>query len=172
MATETKDDSIILSPKYGVNPSIAHCICCGKSIGVALLGELKGDVEAPRDIYDGLCDECESVVKREGALIIETRDGESGNNPYRTGRYVGISKDCKERLFIEHPLSFMEHTLFEKLFGHIYEDEETTKKATEKKEAKEEKVEKKKPKTRKETKAKTSKATKKKTTNKNKEEVS
>lgn len=178
MATETKDDSITLSPKYGVNPSIAHCICCGKSIGVALLGELKGDVEAPRDIYDGLCDECESVVKREGALIIETRDGESGNNPYRTGRYVGISKDCKERLFIEHPLSFMEHTLFEKLFGHIYEDEETAKKATEKKRAKEEKeekaekVEKKKPKTKKETKVKTSKIVKKKTTNKNKEKVS
>lgn len=171
MTTEKKDDSITLSPKYGVNPSIAHCICCGKSIGVALLGKLKGDVEAPKDIYDGLCDACESVVKKEGALIIEARDGESGNNPYRTGRYVGISKDCKERLFIEHPLSFMEHTLFEKLFGDIYKNEETAKKAIEKKKTKEEKVEKKKPKTKKETKAKTSKVVKKKITNKNKEKV-
>lgn len=40
-------DSIKLSPKHGVNPSILHCICCGKDYGIAMLGKLKGDKEAP-----------------------------------------------------------------------------------------------------------------------------
>lgn len=35
--------SIKLSPKHGVNPSVTHCECCGKEIGVALFGRLKGD---------------------------------------------------------------------------------------------------------------------------------
>lgn len=32
-------------------------------------------------------------------MIIEVRDGESGNNPYRTGRIIGITKEAKERMF-------------------------------------------------------------------------
>lgn len=48
-------DSIKLSPKHGVNPSILHCICCGKDYGIAMLGKLKGDKEAPKDLYQGLC---------------------------------------------------------------------------------------------------------------------
>ena len=39
-------NSITLSPKHGVNPSVLCCICCGKDYGVAMLGKLKGDKEA------------------------------------------------------------------------------------------------------------------------------
>ena len=42
-----KEGSILLSPKHGANPSVARCICCGKDYGVALLGKLKNDEEAP-----------------------------------------------------------------------------------------------------------------------------
>lgn len=110
-------ESIKLSPKHGVNPSILHCECCGEEYGVALLGRLKGDEEAPRDIFQGLCNSCKSVIDNGGVMIIEVRDGEKGDNPYRTGRIVGVSKDFKEKNEIQDSINYMGHTLFEKLFG-------------------------------------------------------
>lgn len=110
-------NSIKLSPKHGVNPSILHCVCCGKDYGIAMLGKLKGDMEAPRDIYQGLCDQCQGVIDQGGCLFIEVVDGEKGTNPERTGRLIGVSNDFKERNKIDSPISYMEHTLFQQLFG-------------------------------------------------------
>ena len=111
--------SINLSSKYGLNPSVTHCECCGKEIGIALLGRLKGDVEAPRNIYMGLCDDCKKVIDQEGLIIIEVRDGETGKNPYRTGRLVGITKEAKERMFkdINSPICYMEESMFNQVFN-------------------------------------------------------
>lgn len=116
--------SIILSPKHGVNPSVCHCVCCGKEHSLALLGRLKGDVEAPKDIMQGLCDDCSKVIKQGGVMIIEVADGEgekNPKNPYRTGKLVGLSKDFKERNHIESPIMYMEHTQFQSLFGNVAE---------------------------------------------------
>ena len=111
--------SITLSPKHGVNPSVTHCECCGKEIGVALFGKLKGDKEAPKDVFMGLCDDCQKVIDDKGLMIIEVRDGETGMNPYRTGRIVGITKDAKERMFknINPPICYMEQSMFSPMFG-------------------------------------------------------
>lgn len=111
--------SIKISPKHGVNPSVLHCECCGKNYGVALLGKLKKDAEAPRNIYQGLCNDCQGVIDQGGAMLIEVKDGESGNNPYRTGRLVGVSKDFKERNHIDHPIMYMPQSLFSKVFGGV-----------------------------------------------------
>ncbi len=113
--------SIELSPKHGVNPSVTHCECCGKEIGIAMFGKLKDDKEAPRDVYMGLCDDCQKVVDSGGLLIIEVRDGESGTNPYRTGRIVGIKKEAKERLFkdLKSSMCYMENSMFSRLFENI-----------------------------------------------------
>lgn len=110
--------SIKVSPKHGVNPSILHCVCCGKEYGIAMLGKLKKDAEAPKDMYHGLCDRCQGVIDQGGCMFIEVKDGEKGDSPYRTGRIIGVSKDFKERNNIEHPIAYMEHTMFQKLFGH------------------------------------------------------
>ena len=120
-----KEDSIILSEKHGVNPSITHCECCGKELGIALFGKLKGDAEAPRDVYMGLCDDCQSVIDQDGLMIIEVRDGEKGNNPYRTGRIIGITKDAKERMFkdIKSNICYMEQSMFEPMFGEFCKSE-------------------------------------------------
>lgn len=115
----SSDEGIILSEKHGLNPSITHCECCGKEIGIALFGKLKDDVEAPRDIAMGLCDDCKKVIDSGGLMIIEVKDGESGKNPYRTGRIVGITKEAKEKMFKEYndaPMAYMEQSLFTKLF--------------------------------------------------------
>ena len=116
-----RKDSITLSPKHGVNPSITHCECCGKEIGIALLGKLKGDEEAPRDIAMGYCDDCKKVIDAKGLMIIEVRDGESGSNPYRTGRLIGITEEAKNRVFkdIKSPVCYMEQTMFTQLFGNL-----------------------------------------------------
>ena len=112
-------DGVILSPKHGVNPSVARCVCCGKDYGVALLGKLKDDAEAPREIFQGLCDTCQGVVDQGGVLIIEVKDGETSDNPYRTGRLVGCSKEFKERNNIEDSIIYMTESVFSKVFGEV-----------------------------------------------------
>lgn len=116
-----KEKSIILSQKHGVNPSVTRCICCGKEYGVALLGKLNGDEEAPREIYQGLCNECQAVVDQGGVLIIEVREGEQGkSNPFRTGRVIGCSKAFKERNCIESSLIYMEQIMFSNIFSEAF----------------------------------------------------
>ena len=117
----SKKSSILLSPTHGVNPSVTHCEICGKEIGVALLGKLKGDAEAPRDIAMGLCDDCQKVIDQQGLMIIEVRDGETGKNPYRTGRIVGITKEAKERTFkdLKSSVCYMEQSMFSQMFNDV-----------------------------------------------------
>lgn len=106
-------DSILLSPKYGVNPSVRQCYVCGKDIEVILFGHLKnkdesckkcgepyGDIEAPRQICldKEPCDKCKEYMKQ-GIILIGVRDGESGENPYRTGEFLVIKQEAAERLF-------------------------------------------------------------------------
>jgi predicted hydrocarbon binding protein len=121
-----QNDEIILSPKHGVNPTILHCVCCGKDYGLGILGKLKNDEKAPKDSYYGLCDNCQKVVDDGGVLIIEITDGSAkSENPYRTGRILGCSKAFKERNNIEAPLCYMAASLFSELFDeHLKQQKE------------------------------------------------
>lgn len=120
-----REKSIPLSKEYGLNPSVTRCICCGKDYGVAMFGSTWKDpktgktAEAPREVYQGLCDDCQKVVDADGMMIIEVRNGEAGPNPYRTGRVVGISKEAKNRLFkdVQGNISYMEESTFSYLFN-------------------------------------------------------
>lgn len=113
---------IRLSKEFGLNPSVTRCECCGKDYGIAMYGAGWKDpktgktAEAPREVYQGLCDDCQKVIDNGGVMIIEVRDGESGPNPYRTGRIVGCSKQFKERNNIGSPIIYMEQTVFTELF--------------------------------------------------------
>ena len=84
-----------------------------------MFGKLKEDKEAPRDVFMGLCNDCQKVIDQQGLMIIEVRDGETGKNPYRTGRLAGITKDAKERMFkdIDSPICYMEQSMFQSMFG-------------------------------------------------------
>lgn len=69
--------SIVLSPKHGVNPSLMQCFFCMGASGVALLGKLSGDEEAPRMIcldYQP-CSECEEHMKN-GVILVSVCDEE------------------------------------------------------------------------------------------------
>lgn len=84
--------SIRLSDKHGVNPSITQCYYCGGDSGIALLGRMKGDKKAPMKI--GVvdmrpCNKCEDYMKQ-GVILISVRNGEEGNDPYRTGGWLVV----------------------------------------------------------------------------------
>ena len=116
---------IRISKQYGVNPSVTHCMCCGKETGLALFGTSWKDpktgktAEAPMNVSMGLCDDCKKVIESNGLMIIEVRDGEKGDNPYRTGRLIGITKEAKERMFkdVQSNICYMEQTMFSQLFN-------------------------------------------------------
>lgn len=76
-------NDIVLSKKYGVNPSVTQCFYCGEDCGIALFGsgfrENGVEAEAPRNI--GVldmtpCSKCEDYMKQ-GIIVISMRDGEA-----------------------------------------------------------------------------------------------
>lgn len=119
--------SIILSEEYGVNPSVTCCEICGKEIGIALFGSSWKDEQgktsqAPPKVTMGICDDCKKVLDVDGCIIIEVKDGETGDNPHRTGRIIGISNEAKKRIFKNcdsTKVAYMEQSLFSPLFGDV-----------------------------------------------------
>lgn len=88
-------NSIRLSDKHGVNPTIPKCFFCGNDKSeVLLMGKLKGDVEAPHNaVFDKEpCVQCLDLMTK-GVICISVKDGESGDNPYRTGGWVVVSEE-------------------------------------------------------------------------------
>lgn len=69
--------SVRLSKKHGVNASVMLCFYCGESSGVALLGQLKDDAEAPREaIFDmEPCSQCKEYMEQ-GVMVIVVEDGD------------------------------------------------------------------------------------------------
>lgn len=92
--------SIRLSPKHGVNPAVTVCRLCGQSTGVALLGHLPGDKEAPRSIPDnGPCAECRELMDK-GFLLVEAEDSRDGFTKL-SGRKWVIRRERAQEMFDE-----------------------------------------------------------------------
>lgn len=92
---KSRSDSIRLSEKHGVNPSVTVCPFCFQDVGVALFGLLPNDEEAPRRVADSeLCDECKNHM-RQGFLIRE-RDRDM-----MTGRLWVVRTETMEEMFGE-----------------------------------------------------------------------
>jgi len=131
-------NSIRLSPKHGLNPSITKCFTCGEDYGLLLLGKIVHrkedgsairdgeDEQAPMYVHHGLCKKCEEAIKT-GVFIIAVRDGETGDNPYRTGQLICITEEAFNRILNkpipEKRICFMEETLFMKIFEKEFRKE-------------------------------------------------
>lgn len=94
-----------LSPKHGVNPSIAVCFYCGEDTGeIILAGLMRGghDPEAPRQaVWNRVpCDKCKALMAQ-GVMLIEADDAKTTDpqNPYRTGHMTVIKEEAVRRLF-------------------------------------------------------------------------
>ncbi len=112
-----KNDGIMISERYGLNPTIPICFWCEeKKNEVALLGRLKDDKEAPRNClldYEP-CDKCKKRFEL-GIAIIEVVDYvvvenmppitiQDGIELYPTGRYVVILIEAIDRLIEDEAL--------------------------------------------------------------------
>ena len=119
-----KEEGIILSEKYGVNATLTKCWLCLKDMGIALLGKLPNDEKAPPFwIQKGyLCKDCETALKEGNNAVVEIEDIPEGKpqpenmESIRTGRMVIVKKG---KLPLEAPISYMEHSLFSKLFDEF-----------------------------------------------------
>lgn len=99
---------IKISPKHGLNPTIPVCFWCGKPKNeIALMGHMKGDIEAPKNmVLDYVpCEECQSYMAM-GVAILEASDhpNTEGQPPmqkgvYPTSRFVVVTTDCANRVF-------------------------------------------------------------------------
>ena len=97
--------NIKLSKEHGVNPAIPLCFFCNEEKNeIILAGRMRGDVEAPKNMVwdNNPCTQCENWMEQ-GIIFISVKNGESGENPYRTGRICVIKEEATKRM-IEEPL--------------------------------------------------------------------
>jgi len=115
-----------LHPEYGVNPTIPVCYICGQNKNeVVLLGAAYKE-KAPMHMHlDKIpCDKCNELLKSD-VLLIEVRDGESGENPYRTGYITAIRLEVAKRVFEKMDLDknrifFIEQSVLKNILGDLY----------------------------------------------------
>jgi len=92
---------IPLSEKHGLNPSLLVCpFCFRETNGLALVGRLPHDAEAPKYMIDQeLCSECKEL--KEKGFVLRERNGE-----YLTGRLWVITHEAAQKIFVDADLSF------------------------------------------------------------------
>ncbi len=124
-----KDKSIKVSEKHGLNPSICLCPVCRKENGIALLGKLKGDTEAPKYIIDqDLCDECKKQVYDGKMFFVEVNISVTGEIIGHTGRTIIISKEDAKQILTDSQIVigyiYVKKDDFERMFSNIIKSKE------------------------------------------------
>ena len=102
---------IRVSEKHGVNPSITICPICGKETGIALLGKLKGDKEAPMRMLSDPCDDCVSKLGNDKIYILAIND-----QGYSTKTII-IERSALN-IPIKGYMTLMKENEFDKVFKH------------------------------------------------------
>lgn len=122
-----------LHPKYGINSTMTTCFICGEVNEILLVGAhtnklrkagiASKDGEIPSKIgalNKEPCQKCKEHMKQ-GIILISVRDGESGDNPYRTGNWVVVKKKVAKKIFdkkiMKAKIAFVEDSAWKKLFG-------------------------------------------------------
>ena len=102
---------IRVSEKHGVNPSITICPICGKETGIALLGKLKGDKEAPMRMLSDPCDDCISKVGNDKIYILAINDQGHGTKAI-------IIERSALNIPVKGYMILMKENEFDKVFKH------------------------------------------------------
>ena len=102
---------IRVSEKHGVNPSITICPICGKETGIALLGKLKGDKEAPMRMLSDPCDDCISKLGNDKIYILAINDQEYGTKAI-------IIERSALNIPVKGYMTLMKENEFDKVFKH------------------------------------------------------
>lgn len=72
---------------------MSDCYFCGKTKEIVLDKRLKNTLPKNAVYNKEPCDTCKNVMEV-CVLFIAVRDGESGDNPYRTGQIVGVKEEA------------------------------------------------------------------------------
>lgn len=128
--------SIKVSEKHGLNPTLCQCFFCGEVKHIALMGKLKGDVEAPHQCvmdYEP-CDKCKEKMSLGVTLIEVTHHSIDGrpsltaenNIPvYPTGKFAVVKAEAFNRMlnngqeFKEGQKVFVEETIIDRILGGV-----------------------------------------------------
>ena len=119
--------TVRISKNFGVNPSVDTCFICGEEISVVLFGTAYKDkngktAEAPKNVCTGnICDNCKQIIENGGIFFIAVKDGESGNNPYRTGKISALKEEAVKRIFPDFPykkINYIEDTVYNQIFNN------------------------------------------------------
>lgn len=102
---------IRVSEKHGVNPSITICPICGKETGIALLGKLKGDKEAPMRMLSDPCDDCVSKLGNDKIYILAINDQGHGTKAI-------IIERSALNIPVKGYMILMKENEFDKVFKH------------------------------------------------------
>lgn len=102
---------IRVSEKHGVNPSITICSICGKETGIALLGKLKGDKEAPMRMLSDPCDDCVSKLGNDKIYILAIND-------QGYGKKAIIIERSALNIPVKGYMILMKENEFDKVFKH------------------------------------------------------
>lgn len=124
-----------VDPKHGLNPTCIVCYVCGESHSIALVGseskKIFGTEEAPRESMDGsICESCTAILDQGGVFFIEVNDGETDQqNPNRTGRLWGITREGAERIvndktLLDKGLVWIEESIAKQIGFHEYREED------------------------------------------------
>lgn len=115
-----------ISKEYGINPSVDTCFICGKETSVVLFGTSYKDkngktAEAPPKVCTGdICDNCKQIIEDGGIFFIAVKDGEQGENPYRTGPIAALKEEAVQRMFPDFPykkINYIEESAYKQIFG-------------------------------------------------------
>ena len=135
-----KNKAIILSPKYGLNPTIPLCFWCKKPKDeIAVLGKIgkrREDIEAPKNMvidYEP-CPICKGYMDS-GFTVIEVdkkpnsqHQAELSENVYPTGRWTVVKEASAKKIFGKDSKSgsrvFMDCEVYEQIFKEFLGDED------------------------------------------------
>ena len=71
-----------------------QCYYCGQEKGVLLDTRLKETLPKAGGVFNNVpCDKCQEWMKQ-GVILISVKDGEEGENPYRTGGFCVVKEDA------------------------------------------------------------------------------
>lgn len=102
---------------------MSNCFFCGKPKEILLNKRLKKSLPHSAVYNKEPCNECKEFMAQ-GIIIIGVKDGEAGDNPYRTGEWFVLKEEALKNIpmtpelknnILEKRVCFIEQQILEKL---------------------------------------------------------
>jgi len=79
--------------------ALTHCYFCNEGKDILINQRLRDISHLHKKVvYKEPCPKCADLM-RQGVMLVSVRDGEQGDNPYRTGKMVVVRDEAVKRIF-------------------------------------------------------------------------